>query len=366
MKRRGTIRDSLLAAIVESSDDAIMSKDLDGIITSWNQGAERIFGYSAVEAVGQPITIIVPPERFSETKEILARVQRGERVDHYETVRQDKSRRSVYVSLTVSPIREGGKIIGASKIARDITERRQAEEAFLKQAERMVRANADLQQFAYITSHDLREPLRSVVTCAEMLLSEPSDGMTEQHRQMLGYIVSAAKRMNSMFTDLLPYARALNEDPPASMVATSEVVEWAVNNLHSAMDSAGASVNWDPVKLPIVMGNKIGLVTVFQNLVGNALKYRSAGTPRVEILARRRDSFWVFQVKDNGIGIAPVYHKRIFTLFQRLHTVEYPGTGVGLALCRRIVQAHGGEIWVESEQGKGATFSFTLPAMEGD
>jgi PAS domain S-box-containing protein len=365
MNRQDTIRDSLLAAIVDCTDDAVISKNLDGIITSWNPGAERIFGYTATEAIGQSITMLAPPEQAGEMREILKRVQRGERVVRYETVRQTKDRRMVALSLTVSPIRDGdGKIVGASKIAHDITERKLAEQALLKQAERLVRANADLQQFAYITSHDLREPLRTVTTCAEMLLSEAAERLNEQDRQLLGYIAAAGRRMNSMVTDLLPYARALNEDPPSSPVKMREVLEWAVNNLQSAIDAAGASVRWDAERLPVVWGSKVALVTLFQNLIGNALKYRNSKPCKITITARRKEGRWVLTVKDNGIGIAPAFHERIFTLFQRLHGHEYPGTGVGLALCRKIVQAHGGEIWVESDEGKGAAFSCTLPEVE--
>ncbi len=360
-----TIRDSLLAAIVTSTDDAVISKNLDGIITSWNLGAERIFGYTAAEAIGQPISMLSTPDRVHEMQDILARIRRGERLVHFETARRAKDGRLLSISLTVSPIRDGeGKIVGASKIARDITEQKLSEQALLQQAERLARANADLEQFAYITSHDLREPLRTVTTCAEMLLSEPGERLNTQDRQLLDYIVTAARRMNSMITDLLPYARALNEDLPSGAVRLSEVIEWALNNLQSAIESAGAAVIWNPARLPAVLGNKISLVTLFQNLIGNAVKYRGPKPCQVSIRARRSGPQCVIKIKDNGIGVAPLFHERIFTLFQRLHSHQYPGTGVGLALCRKIVQAHGGEIWVESEEGKGAAFFLTLPAVE--
>jgi len=359
--------DSLLAAIVESSDDAIISKDLRGVITSWNKGAEHTFGYTAAEALGRPITIIAAPERPDEMPGIMERIRRGERVDHFETIRTAKDGRRVNISLTVSPIRDGsGLIVGASKIARDISERKMAEEALRKQAAQLARANADLRQFAYITSHDLQEPLRTVTACTEMFLSKAGDKLDDSERQILGYVSDAAQRLCTMVGDLLTYARTIDEEMAFAPVNMGEVVEWALNNLYLSVQSTNAVISYDPRSLPVIRGNKVALVQLFQNLVSNAIKYRSTAAPMVHIAATRNGTGWLFSVKDNGIGIAPAYQKRIFTLFQRLHsTQEYPGTGIGLALCRSIVQVHGGDIWVESAAGAGATFFFNLPDGEG-
>ena len=364
MKGELSLSDFLLASIVEGSDDAIISKDPAGNITSWNKGAERMFGYAAAEAMGKPIAILAAPECGDEMPSILECVMRGERVDHYETVRRAKDGRRVNVSLTISPIYDvAGRIVGASKIARDITERKMAEEAVAQQAERLARANADLQQFAYITSHDLKEPLRTVVSCTEMFLNKSGGKLDSDERQLLNYVVTSARQMSTMIADLLPYARTLSEDLPTESLRISQVLGWAVNNLGLAIQSSGAEIFYNPDSLPTVRGNKLALVQLFQNLLGNAIKYRSSEPPRIEISAEQKNDSWRFWVRDNGIGIAPVYHERIFTLFQRLHTREqHAGTGVGLALCRKIVQAHGGKIWVESEEGKGATFIFSLPA----
>ncbi len=363
---KGAALESLLAAIVESSDDAIISKDLRGIVTSWNSGAEHIFGYTADEMIGQPIAKLAPLDMQDEMPAILVRIRRGERVQHYETVRMHKEGRRLNISLTVSPIRDSfGTIIGASKIARDITDRKLAERTVTMQADRLMRANADLKQFAYVTSHDLQEPLRTVLTCTEMFLNKYGGTLTGDARRWLELSVEAARRMTEMIKDLLTYAQSLGEDLPMQAIHSSEVVEWAVNNLHIAIQSSGAAIIFDKSRLPVVYGNKIALAQLFQNLLSNALKYHGPQPPRVEITAEPAEGGWVFAVRDNGIGIAPVYHERIFVLFQRLFAREYPGTGIGLTLCRKIVQAHGGEIWVESEVGKGATFKFTLKAKEG-
>jgi PAS domain S-box-containing protein len=357
--------ESLLAAIVESSDDAIIAKDLNGIVTSWNKGAERIFGYTAVEMIGQPIALLAPPDQQNEMPAILNRIKGGERVDHYETVRLAKDGRRLHISLTVSPIHDNnGRIIGASKIARDITERKLAEETLTRQAGRLARANADLQQFAYITSHDLQEPLRTVLACTEMFLSNNGSALADDQRLWLDLSVEAARRMTGMIKDLLTYAQSVNEELPMEALRTADLLEWVIKDLHVAIESNRAQIVYECRQMPIVHGNKIALVQLFQNLIGNALKYRGPEPPRIEITVEPGNAKWLFAVRDNGIGIAPAYHERIFILFQRLYNREYPGTGIGLALCRKIIQTHGGEIWVESEVGQGATFKFTLPAKE--
>lgn len=355
--------ESLMKAIVESSDDAIISKDLNGIITSWNKGAERLFGYTAEEAVGKPVSILAPPGR-NEMPTILDRLKSGERIDHYETVRRAKNGRLLNISLTVSPLYdETGRMTGASKIARDITERTEAANVLAKQSERILRANADLQQFAYVTSHDLQEPLRTILACTEMFLRKSADKLDTGERELLGFVTSAARRMTAMIADLLSYARTIDEDLPVTAVPITEVLEWACNNLRVAIETCDAQIRYDKTVLPVVAGNKVALLQLFQNLLGNALKYRSAEPPRIDITAERQNGMWLFSIADNGIGIAPAYHDKIFGLFQRLHTnQEYSGTGIGLALCRKIVQTHGGRIWVDSELGRGAVFKFTLPA----
>jgi PAS domain S-box-containing protein len=351
----------LLASIVESSDDAIIGKDLNGVITTWNKAAERIFGYSAEEAIGQPITILAPPGRGDEMLRILDQIKQGRRVDHYETIRRAKDGQLLNVSLTVSPILDAqGRIIGASKIARDITERKLAEEALAAQAERLARSNADLQQFAYVTAHDLQEPLRGISTMSELLLRRYGGQLDEGGRELIAHVVASADRMRDLIGDLLKYSNTLNEtDIPLTMVATKGAAQWAVNNLRLAIEESGAVLEIG--ELPEVRGDMVNLVLLFQNLIGNAIKYRDSGRPRIGISATAENHDWVFSVEDNGIGIDPAYHQTVFGLFKRLHGARYPGTGIGLALCRRIVEKHGGSIWVESEPGKGATFKFTLP-----
>jgi PAS domain S-box-containing protein len=355
-----------LAAIVESSDDAILSKDLNGIIRSWNRGAERLFGYTAEEIIGKHISTLATPERVDEIPDILDRIKRGERVDHFATRRRTKDGRILSISLTVSPIRDGsGKIVGASKVARDITEREQQAQALRETNEALARSNADLEQFAYSASHDLQEPLRMVSIYSEMLRKKFGGKMGPVADEYIGYTLQGALRMEQLLKDLRSYTQAstMGEEPVEDIDA-EEALDKALEGLEAAVADSGASITRAP--LPRVRMHAFQLVQLFQNLIGNAIRYRSSAPPQIRIGAERWDDAWRFFVQDNGIGIDPQHKERVFGIFKRLHTAaEYPGTGMGLAICKRIVERVGGRIWLESESGRGSTFFFTVPDRRG-
>lgn len=346
----------LLSAIVDSSDDAIISKDLSGIITSWNRGAERLFGYAAEEVIGKSVTLLMPPERVHEEPEILAKLQNGERVDHFETVRQRKDGTLLEISLTISPVLDlNGNVIGASKIARDITERRRNEA-------RIRRANQDLEQFAFSASHDLQEPLRTLKIYSELLGARYADKLDGQALEFLGYLRSGASRMEMLVRDLLAYTQAINSNAAADEIADAqEALEEVCAGMAGPIAETGATITSDA--LPPVRMHKMHLQQLLQNLIGNAIKYRQANrAPVIHITARQQGASWLFSVSDNGIGIAPEFKEKIFGLFKRLHTnEEYPGTGIGLAICQRIIDRYQGRIWVESELGHGSAFRFSIP-----
>ena len=612
-RRQATQADAQLAAIVESSADAIIGKDLNGVVTSWNRGAEVLFGYTAAEMVGRPVTKLFPLEHVQEEAEILRRVAIGERVGSFETVRLRKDGRRIEVAVTISPVRDQrGLVIGASKIARDITERKlaqaqvqksletaelalkeladqkfaldqhaivavtdvqgtityvndkfceisqysreeligqnhrilnsghhsreffqhmyrtigngqvwhgeirnrakdrsyywvdttiapllnaeekpqqyvairaditqrkraeqalqrqaevldqsqvmvrdldgrirlwtkgmerlygysrstalvevshellrtefprplpeiekelresgiwhgdlvhyhrngarlqvasiwimqeeeggiplvieadndmteraQVQAALMKQAEELARSNRDLEQFAYAASHDLQEPLRAVSGCMQLFEARYEGKFDERGDEFIHHAVDGATRMQKLIDDLLVFSRVGTRGTGLQPVECSKAVENALKNLSVSLEENHASV--ERAELPVVSGDLSQLSQLFQNLIGNALKFHGPEPPRIVITARQSAGEWVIAVRDNGIGIEPQYFERIFVIFQRLHTRdEYPGTGMGLALCKRIVERHGGRIWVESELGKGTTFSFTL------
>jgi PAS domain S-box-containing protein len=354
-----------LAAIVESSDDAIISKDLNGIIQSWNHGAERIFGYRAEEIVGKHISTLATAESVAEIPNILQRISRGEHIEHYETTRKTKDGRVLNVSLTVSPIRDAsGAIIGASKVGRDITERRRQEEALREANEALMQSNADLQHFAYSASHDLQEPLRMVATYSEMLKRKFGDKLGPSGDEYIGYAIQGALRMEQLLKDLRSYTQAsTGGQEPTEDIDAGSILDKALANLDTAIKDSGAGISH--TALPAVRMHQFQLEQLFQNLIGNAIRYRGSDAPRIHVAAERQRGNWLFSVQDNGIGIDPQYKEQVFGIFKRLHSAaEYPGTGMGLAICQRIVQRSGGRIWVESELGRGSTFFFTIPCRE--
>lgn len=352
-----------LAAIVESSTDAILSKDLNGIVQSWNKGAQSIFGYTADEIVGKHISTLAVPARLDEFPNILDKIRRGERVEHYETQRRAKDGRTLSISLNVSPIRDAnGTIIGASKVARDITERHSQEAALKAANAALTQANADLQQFVYSASHDLQEPLRMVSTYSAMLQKKFEGKLGEAGNEYIGYTLQGALRMQQLLQGLRTYTQAsLGAEAPPSDLDASLVLDKTLGNLDAAIKESGASITHSD--LPKIRLHEFQLEQLFQNLISNSIRYRSKAPIKIRVAAKRRDSEWIFSIEDNGIGIAPQFQDQIFGLFTRLHSVtEYPGTGMGLAICQRIVERAGGRIWVESEPGKGSTFFFSIPA----
>lgn len=238
-----------------------------------------------------------------------------------------------------------------------------AERKLTAKAEELERSNRDLQQFAYVASHDLQEPLRAVAGFTDLLQSQYGGQLDEQANSFLQFAVDGAKRMQTLINNLLDYARVGSEGNAFSPVDCQEVIELALHNLNSAIQESQADLSIRP--LPTVHGDKLQLVRVFQNLIGNAIKFRGEAAPRIEVDATRINGEWQFAFRDFGIGIKVEDQQRVFVIFQRLHTrKKYPGTGIGLSICQRIIQRHGGSVWVESVEGDGCTFFFTLPAAE--
>jgi PAS domain S-box-containing protein len=354
----------LLAAIVDSSDDAIISKDLNGVITSWNRAAQYLFGYTAAEAIGQLVAeLLIPPDRQAEETHILSRLRNGEKVQHFETKRKRKDGILLDISLTVSPVKDAaGRVIGASKIARDITAQVQTRNALRAANEALRRSNADLEQFAWSASHDLQEPLRMVCLYSEMLRKKYGSRLDATANLYIDYLIEASTRMERMLHDLRVYTSAtFDPDAPVPSCDANEILARVLSSFRGVIDACGAEITNGP--LPHIDLHPFQLEQLFQNTIGNAIRYRSADPPRIHVGANLVNHEWIFSVQDNGIGISPDYKEQIFGLFKRLHPAsEFPGTGMGLAICQRIVERGGGRIWVESQPQRGSTFYFAVPA----
>lgn len=248
------------------------------------------------------------------------------------------------------------------ELQRELIERRRAEEALQQQTAELARSNADLQQFAYVASHDLQEPLRMVVSYMQIIAEQYKGKLDADADEFIGYAVDGANRMRQLISGLLEYSRAGTRGLQLAPTDCEVILQEVLANLEVSIQESSATVTHAP--LPTVMAEHLQMVQLFQNLIGNAIKFRGSEPPHIHVSAKRHNSYWLFSVADNGIGIDPEHHQLIFVIFQRLHgRMEYPGTGIGLAICKKLVERLGGSIWLESSMGKGSTFYFTLPAV---
>ena len=245
----------------------------------------------------------------------------------------------------------------------DITEHKRREEELKKLSEELARSNTDLRDFAYVASHDLKKPLQSIEGFAKLLARRYKGKLDAKADEFIEYIGSGVYRMQELIKDLLEYSQIGAKEKKVKPTDCRLIVEKAVGNLQAAIEESKAVVTYD--ELPTVMVDTPQMISLFQNLIDNAIKFRGEDVPRVHISAERKGDEWVFSIRDNGIGIEPKDAQRIFGMFQRLHgSTDYPGTGIGLSICKKIIERHGGRIWLESETGKGSTFYFTMPCMQ--
>lgn len=328
----------------------------DGRIIDANPAFAAMFGHEPAAVRGLGVFEIIAPEEHARVADQIARPGGA----LYETtgLRGDGARIQVEVRARTLPWGDGAARVAAM---RDVTAQKTRERELARALDELRRSNEELERFAYVVSHDLQAPLRTIASFSEMLREDWQGRLDADADQLLGRIVAAATRMRGLLVDLLAYARVGTADPAFEPTDLERVLATVLDDLAATIADSGAEVTHEP--LPTVAADAPQMEQLFANLLGNAIKFRSEEPPRVHVAARREEGRWVVSVRDNGIGIDPRYAQAIFNVFERLHsTSAYPGTGIGLAICQRIVERHGGRIWVESRPNEGATFSFALPA----
>lgn len=356
--------------ILNSAGEGIYGINLEGRATFVNPAAAAMSGRRIDEILGRHEHEILghldesPDSCAAEARPLHQPVgDRPLRVAELTVKRPDGSRFTADYLRT--PIVEDSRLIGAVVVLKDITEQKNAAESLARQAKELARSNADLEQFAYVASHDLQEPLRMVANYTQLLARRYKDKLDQDAQDFIGYAVDGAVRMQGLINDLLQYSRVGTRGKQFAPVDGAQVLETALANLRSAIEESGAVITHDD--FPTLVADAGQLTQLFQNLIGNALKFRREEAPRVHVAASKTEAEWHFSIQDNGIGIEPQYRERIFIIFQRLHGIsDYTGTGIGLAICKKIVERHGGRIWVDSQPGLGAKFSFTIPFSPGE
>jgi PAS domain S-box-containing protein len=370
-------------SLIEASPDPLVTISAEGKITDVNEATVKATGVSREELIGSDFSHYFTEPAKAETG--YQQVFREGLVTDYPLTLRSKDGHLTDVLYNATLYRDSrGEVEGIFAAARDITERKRFElelkeqrdhledlveertKALNQYAENLKRSNEDLERFAYIASHDLQEPLRNVVSFSQLLARRYQGKLSADADEYIGYIVEGGKRMQALVQDLLEYSRVHTKGQAFQEVESEEIIDRVLQNLTSSIQESDARIRTTP--LPTILADPTQITLIFQNLIGNAIKFRRADVqPHIAISAEKMGEMWRFTVKDNGIGIDPAFFDRIFEIFQRLHTRDkYPGTGVGLAIVKKIIERHGGQIWVESEVGKGSTFHFTLPAAEGN
>lgn len=370
----------LVETLMDNIPDHIYFKDRDSRFIRINKAMAEIFKLKAPSAaIGRTDFDFFLPEHarqaFEDEQTIISS---GRPLVDREEKETWPDGSVTWVSTTKVALREKGRVVGTFGISRDITARKRAEHALAQTAQELARSNRELEQFAYVASHDLQEPLRMIASYLQLVERRYKPALGQEGREFLAFAVDGAKRLQSLIQDLLLYSRAGRHGDTFGPVDCEEVLQRALTNLKFAIEESAVKITHGP--LPRVTGDPMELTQLFQNLLSNAIKFRGQNAPEIHVAAELKKSppsgkvseslaqglraaeEWCFAVRDNGIGIEPQYFERIFVIFQRLHTTdEFSGTGIGLAICKRIIERHGGRIWVESQLGKGSTFFFSIP-----
>lgn len=404
MERQLRQKEQWLSAVLNSISEAVITTDNQAQVTFMNPVAEHLTGWSQAEALQQPLAevLAVVDEATNEpTATFLAQTmvtREALTIDNALLTGRDGQQRPIEESIA-PVLDENGRTVGLVLVFRDVTQRRLAEaevqhyqenlealvaertaalkdlnsqlhqeiaerelaqEIMAYQAQRLLQSNGELEQFAYIASHDLREPLRKIKSYTELLAKRYQGELDEKADKYIYYIVDGATRMQQLIADLLTYSRVGRAELSSTPTDLTAVLQKTIHDLEVAIHESQATVTWDT--LPTLAVDQAQLSRLFQNLIGNALKFNAEQPPRIHISAEQKENHWLFSVADNGIGIEPRFMERIFLIFQRLHAQgEYPGTGIGLAICKKVVENHNGRIWLTSTPGQGTTFYFTLP-----
>ncbi len=350
--------------LLEAAPDAMVVVDQRGVIVLVNVQTEKQFGYPRDELLGREVASIIPEgfaERLAADALRTTEVALAQQIDTgIELSGRRKDGSDFPIEIMLSPLASpDGTLVTAA--IRDITARRRAEAILQDTVGELKRSNEELEQFAYIASHDLQEPLRMVASYTQLLAKRYKGKLDADADDFIAFAVDGAERMQRLIRDLLAFSRVGSKGKELTMISSEDALEQALRNLRGAVEDSGATIHHDG--LPMALADEMQLVQLFQNLLGNAIKYHRGETPVLHVSARSDGERWLFSVRDNGLGIEAQHFERIFGMFQRLHKrEEFEGTGIGLAICKRIVERHGGTLTVESQPGSGSTFTFGLHA----